>query len=71
MTVAMFAALLLLFGSFKVFLWVTERLVRRQQYYDCTRAAAGTDGTVGIWNDPARTIKLDVFGAQPLSPSPC
>ena len=37
MTVALISALLLLFGSFKVFLWIYQRIVQRQLSYEQTR----------------------------------
>ena len=72
MTLAMTGALLLLLGSFKVWLWINERLVRRQQYYNCTRVAAGSSASgIMVWNDPAKSIPLKIFEAQPVSPDPC
>ncbi len=70
MTVALFGGLLLLLGSFKIFLWASERIIRRQQYYDCTRSAAG-GATPGVWSDPASAIQLHIFEDQPVSPNPC
>ena len=40
MTLAIIGLLLLLFGSFKLLLWMSERMIRRQQDYDTSRAAA-------------------------------
>ncbi|MBI3319013.1 MAG: hypothetical protein HYZ89_00270 [Candidatus Omnitrophica bacterium] len=70
MTLALTGALILLFGSLKVCLWISERLVRRQQYYHCTRVAAGGNSP-GLWNDPARSIPLKIFEAQVVSANPC
>ncbi len=70
MTVALFGGLLLLLGSFKIFLWSSERIIRRQQYYDCTRSAAG-GATPGVWSDPASQIPLRIFEDRPISPNPC
>ncbi|MDP3723315.1 MAG: hypothetical protein Q8R91_07455 [Candidatus Omnitrophota bacterium] len=63
MTVALTGALLLLFGSLKVFLWINERLVTRQLYYESTRVAAGSinPGDGPIWDDPAQGIRLKIF----------
>ena len=41
MTAALVGALLLLFGAFKVFLWVNERIVARHQQYETTRVGGG------------------------------
>lgn len=70
MTVALTGALLLMLGSFKVFLWCAERLIRRQQAYECTRVKAASTQP-GFWEDPARRIALRIFGAQPPSSNPC
>ena len=43
LTVAMIGALLFLFGSLKLFLWVNERLVQRHLAYEETRAEAGNN----------------------------
>ena len=53
MTVAFIAVLLLLLGSFKVFLWVNGRIIERQINYEKTR------GTGGKWDEP--TTKLKIF----------
>lgn len=71
-TVALLGAILLLFASLKVFLWISERLIRRQQYYNCTRAMSGREPV--LWNDqadPANRIALSFFHAQAISPNPC
>lgn len=72
MTLALGGVLLLLLGSFKVFLWINERLVRRHQYYNCTRVAAGSSAPgVVVWDDPAVHIPLKIFEAQMVSADPC
>ena len=53
MAVALVGAFILLFGSLKVFLWVNERIVRRQQSYEATRVGGGD------WTEPNQ--KLDIF----------
>ena len=70
MTLALMGSLLLLFGSFKVCLWLNERLVRRHQYYNCTRVQAGSSAP-GVWDDPTRSIPLRIFEAQTVSADPC
>lgn len=52
MTVALIGALLLLLGSFKVFLWVNERIVSRQQSYEATRAGGGQ------WTEPSKPLRM-------------
>ena len=59
MTVAMIGALILLFGSFKVFLWINERIIGRQMSYEATRQAAGTHGSPGIaWVEPQKRLNI-------------
>lgn len=61
MAVAMFGAILLLLGSIKIFVWMAQRLVARQQSYDSTRKAAASDAAPGQrWNEPSQ--KLSLFG---------
>ena len=57
MTLATIGLLLLLFGSFKLLLWMSERMIRRQQDYDTGRAAAANDGNPNY--EP--TQRLDFF----------
>ncbi len=42
MTAAMIGALLILFASMKICVWVAERLVTRNQVYENTRLAGGS-----------------------------
>lgn len=58
MTVALMGTLLLLFGSVKVFLWMVERLVVRQQSYETTRVAAGGDEPGKRWNEPTAPLRI-------------
>jgi hypothetical protein len=55
MTVALLGALLLMLGSFKIFLWVTERLVSRQQSYEATRP---TLGGVRNYQEPSKRLQI-------------
>ena len=55
----MFGALLLLFGSLKIFLWLGERLVMREQAYLSSRW-----DNPGPWKDPADMPKLKVFSGE-------
>ena len=59
MTAAMIGALLLFFAGAKVWLWVSQRLVTRQQGYETSRVAAGDQPSP--WVDPAKTIRLKIF----------
>ncbi len=59
MTIAIIAVLTLLFGSFKMFAWLTYRLIKRQNYYEHTRAQAGQQSATAakagaVWKDPIR-----------------
>ena len=60
MTLAMIGALVLLFGSIKVFIWLAQRLVARQQAYENTRVAAGSSAPGRKWDEPSQ--KLSIFG---------
>ena len=60
MTLAMIGALLLLFGSIKVFTWLAQRIVARQQAYENSRVSAGSSAPGQRWNEPSQ--KLSVFG---------
>ena len=42
MTLALIGALVLLFGSLRVFFWVGERMVQRQRQYEQSRARAAS-----------------------------
>ena len=53
MTLALVGALLLLFGSLKVFLWLNSRFVARQQAYEASRVAAGSTQPGTTWNEPS------------------
>ncbi len=57
MTVALIGAVLLLLGSFKVWLWVNERLVRRQQDYEASRMTANNNAAM----DGADRLRLKIF----------
>ena len=59
MTLALIGALLLLFGSLKVFLWVNERMVSRQLSYEATRTAAGNHASPGTaWVEPQKRLNI-------------
>ena len=52
MTVALFGAILLLLATLKVFLWVNERIIRRQQNYETTRVGGGQ------WTEPNQPLRI-------------
>ena len=58
LTLAMIGALLLLFGSLKVFLWLNERIIARQIAYERSRVQAGTDASVVQWNEAAKPLRI-------------
>ena len=63
MAIAMGGVILLLLGSLKVYAWVNERLISRQQYYEATRVVAGSaaPGAAPVWDDSASHVRLDLF----------
>ena len=63
MAIAMGGVILLILGSLKVCVWVNERLISRQQYYEATRVLAGSapPGAAPVWDDSASRIRLDMF----------
>jgi len=60
-TVALVAAFILLFGAVKVFVWVNERMVLRQEQYEATRVEAASDSP-GLELDESNFPRLDIFG---------
>ncbi|MBI2495482.1 MAG: hypothetical protein HYY59_02090 [Candidatus Omnitrophica bacterium] len=66
MTVALMGALLLLFGSVKVFLWINERLVARQVAYEQGDPPTGVGGRVQAgrtaamvwWREPSQPLRI-------------
>ena len=58
MAVAMVGALLLLFGSIKIFMWIGESLISRQQRYDATRGEAASGQPDAAYEPSTR---LDIF----------
>ena len=60
MTVALFCAILLVFGGMKICAWVAQRLVARQKDYDATRVES-TDNTNFVWKDQASKMPLRIF----------
>ena len=57
MTVALIGAMLLMLGSFKVWLWVNQRLVQRQQDYEASRVTANNGNSM----TNADSIRLNIF----------
>ncbi len=58
MTVAIAGLVLLLLGSVKIFAWLAERIVSRQQSYEATRQAAGNGDPGKAWNEPSKPLKI-------------
>lgn len=61
LTVAMIAVFILLLASVKLFVWVNERLVLRQEDYEATRVAAASNNP-GVQVDESGYPLLDIFG---------
>ncbi len=63
-TLALICVLILLFGSIKIFIWFTSRIVHRQEDYELGRAAAGMIGEdrEGVYVDESNYPPLDIFG---------
>jgi len=58
--VAISLSLLLLFATAIVFLWFGERLIRRQQYFECSRGAAGRQlPSEAYWGSPIWNVATD------------
>lgn len=67
MTLAMTGALLLLFGSFKVFLWTNERLIMRQTAYEQGEPGTGKGGRVDAGSAPPEAgVVMWQASSQPL-----
>ena len=60
-TVALVAVFILLLGSTKVFVWVNEQMVLRQEGYESTRVAAGSTNP-GVQVDESGYPLLNIFG---------
>lgn len=62
-TLAFICFLLLLFGSIKIFIWINERVVRRQEDYEVTRVQAGAinPNEEGVYVDESNYPQLDIF----------
>ena len=58
MSVAMIGALLLLLGCIKVFFWMNERLILRQQSYEATRIPAASTTPDVQWAEPSRRLSI-------------
>lgn len=72
LSISLICVFLLLFASFNIFLWVSQRIVHRQQDYEgglTGRLVAGTIGSFFGSVEPneaneARYPKLDIFGGN-------
>ena len=63
-TLAFVCVLILLFASVKIFIWMAERMVQRQEDYEATRiqAASINTGEPGVYVNESNYPKLDIFG---------
>ena len=64
-TVALIAVVILLLGSVKIFVWMNERMVLRQEAYEDSRVPAGSDEP-GVQVDETDFPALDIFGEVSL-----
>ena len=60
-TVALVAAFILLLGSVKLFVWLNERMVLRQEAYESTRVRAGQSFSTFLVQE-TDLPPLDFFG---------
>jgi len=63
MTLAMIGALLLVAAGAKVYLWINERLISRQQAYEASRVVAGSTQP-GVFDNSASQVRLDLFSGD-------
>ena len=63
-TLAFIGIIILLFATVRVFIWFTDRLVRRQEDYEASRVDAGSIGAdeTGVYIDESNYTKLDILG---------
>ena len=63
LAVALVCSLILLFGCVKVFVWLTTRLVTRQQQYEHTRVRAAKSEVLVPWQEE-NLPPLDILDEQ-------
>ena len=63
-TLAFICFMILLFGSVKIFIWLNERMVLRQEDFEASRVEAGNIGVgdPGVYINESNYPKLDIFG---------
>lgn len=61
MTAALIVLFVLVVGAFRLFRWVNNRMVLRQEEYDKTRIEAGS-GTKEVLVDESALPELDILG---------
>ena len=61
LTVAMIAVFILLLSSVKIFVWVNQRMVLRQEDFEQSRVAAASNNP-GVQVDESGYPLLDIFG---------
>jgi len=59
--VALIAAFILLLGTVKLFVWLNERMVLRQEAYESTRVKAGSSSSTILVKE-ADLPELSIFG---------
>lgn len=59
-TIAFIALFILLLGSVKIFVWLNEQMVLRQEDYESTRVAGGSSNSE-VQVDESDYPKLDIF----------
>jgi len=75
MAIALIGVLILLFGTFNLFIWVNKRLVLRQRDYEGNittgRVAAGSSNSAAeIQVNESGYSKLDIFKSYTPTPTP-
>jgi len=58
---ALFCILLILYGTWNVFLWVNRRIIVRQARYDLSRTSAGKITSAEVQVSVADLPRLDIF----------
>jgi hypothetical protein len=63
-TLAFICIFILLFAAIKIFIWITETMVQRQEDFEASRVDAGSIGQnePGVYVDESNYPKLDILG---------
>jgi len=57
-TLAIIGALILFFGSLRIFVWLNQRILARQQSYETTRVVAGSSVPGRRWTEPSERLGI-------------